>query len=61
MASQQPPGDSKPSIRASQQPPGDSKPSILASQQVPPDSQTIDISFETCVNGFTQPAGDFET
>ena len=68
MASQQPPGESKPiniSINkkkqmASQQPPVESKTINIrtknvqmASQQPPGESKTINISTKQCANGFT--------
>ena len=44
----------------SQQPPGESKPSIMASHQLPGDCKTIFISFETCANGFTTASYRFQ-
>ena len=60
MLSQQPPGNSKPSIFqwksariASRQFPGGSEPSLMASQQPSGDSETINISLEKCTDGVT--------
>ena len=46
---------------ASQQPPGDSKPLIMDSQQPPADSKTIDISCEKCTNCFTAACWRIQT
>ena len=46
---------------ASQQPPGDSKPIIMDSRQPPTDFQTINIALEKNSNGFAAPSSRFQT